>query len=851
MKKLGLMIFLVMMFAVLLTSCSLLFGGAQTTGEYNGPYADVYKAALDAGYTDTPEALVASIDARMQYVGNVDGVQITEYTLTDGELILNLSDGRVINCGTVIYPAGTEMVTVTFDIILAPGYSGPQFKSIKLPKGSKLGTLPTIEIPNKEFICWTKNVNVSLGHQTMEDVNENTIVNEDISLSPRIWDIIVDDGTRPAQHVYTFVNNDKLFGDFGTTSSSMFSDGNELYNFFYDELLSSYEVEIDGPDGAEIIDVKYREQQGATQLFGAIDLTWYVQSVGVYEIKLTVKDLDGNETVTKLHVIVETLEERPKEIPSCVGVTLDNPAYVLNIQTVDKLELEANTSVTAYFLFENTGYDFRGDIEVHGGGEIKTYAGMIGSAGGYTYVAVTFTPTLDTTSVVCKAYQTVCCGEYNVRESVLCKIAPSEIYLVDVWEYDYTYENDTVSITVPEECYGDITLEFNTAIYGVKSEGDDIEAVAKENTIYMQIHPGIAPFTLDLTVYYNENLTKSKEIRLVVREEGQEDKKLQNVALGTVTNNVIYDVDTNSINFEENTVEHFGIIYNASNAYELDPSGVIIKEVFINGTKAQTSNTVDYVLRTYVYVKDLAAGKHTMTVKFIDGSESSVTLIVIARPTDPQIRFTKENDGRGVYDIERSLDDISPISIYYNPEFEVHMSSAEIFINSMAIDVEAVDSNTNKRNFYLSLTNATGGYVIEPGRYEINVFYKLKNETEYINNVTFYITFTAPAAVEPQPDPVFYGVASLEGTGFSMNYTIHPWEDTYSLGFSVTVENVSVSMEGAEIQAPVLSDDTRRATCIYDFTVINATGFAEKMYVTYTVVETGEVVTAVLEIEIK
>ena len=479
------------------------------------------------------------------------------------------------------------------------------------------------------------------------------------------------------------------------------------------------------------------------------------------------------------------------------------------------------------------------------------YAGMLGSAGGYTYVAVTFTPTLDTTSVVCKAYQTVCCVEYNVTESVLCGISPSEIYLVSVWEHDYTYENNTVSITLAEECYGDITLEFNTPIYGVKLEGDDIEVIAKENTVYMYIYPGIAPFTLDLTIYYNENLTKSKEIRLVVSEEGQEPKKLENLSLGSVTNDVIYDVDTARITFKENSVEKFGIIYNASNAYDLDPSGVIIKEVLINGTPVETSNTVDYVFRTYVYVKNIVAGTHTMTVKFIDGSESNVTLVVIAKPADPEIRFNKENDGRGVYDIERSLDDISPISIYYNPEFEVHMSSAEIFINSIAIDVEAVDSNTNKRNFYLSLTNATGGYVIEPGRYEINVFYKLKNETEYINNVTFYITFTAPAAVEPQPDPVFYGVASLEGTVFSMNYTIHPWEATYSLGFSVTVENVSVSIEAAVIQTPVLSDDIRRAACVYDFTVINVSGLPEKMYVTYTVAETGEIVTEVITIEVK
>ena len=748
MKKLGLILLIVMMFAVLLTSCELLGLGNQTTdnsgtGEYNGPYADVYKAALNAGYTDTPEALVATIEARMQYVGNIDGVQIAEYTLTGSELILNLSDGRVINCGTVVYPVGTEMVTVTFETILVPGYSGPQFNSIKLPKGSKLGTLPTIEIPNKEFICWAKSVNVSLGHQTMVDVDENTIVNENISLSPKLWDIIVDDGTRAPQHFCTFVNNDKLMGDFGSTSPYSFSDGNEVYNFLYDELLSSYKVEINGPNGVDIIDATYRDHDGWTQAFGVIDLTWYAQSVGVYEIKLTVKDLDGNETVTKLHVIVETTEEKAEEIPRFVGATLDNPAYVSNIQMVDKLEFEVNTSATVYFLFENTGNDFRADIEVHGGGEIKTYAATVGIAGGYTYVAVTFTPTVNTTSVVCKAYQTVCCTEYNVTESVICKIAPSEIYLVNVWEYDYTYENDTITITLPKECYGDITLEFNTAIYGVKSEGDDIEVVAKENTVYMQIHPGIAPFALDLTIYYNENLTKTKEISLVVSEEGQEPKKLENVALGTVTNNVIYDVDTNSINFEENAVEQFGIIYNASNAYDFDPSGVIIKEVLINGTKAQTSNTVDYVFRTYVYVKELAPGKHTMTVKFIDGSESSVTLVVIAKPTDPEIRFSKENNGIGVYDIERSLDDISPISVYYNPEFEVYMSSAEIAIASLSIDVEAVSPDTNKRNFYLSLTNLTGGYLIEPGRYEVNVFYKYKNGTEYISNVTFYITFTA------------------------------------------------------------------------------------------------------------
>ena len=73
MKKLGLMLLLVMMFAILLTSCDLSWLSNSNTensySEYNGPYADVYKAALNAGYTDTPETLVATIEARMQYVG--------------------------------------------------------------------------------------------------------------------------------------------------------------------------------------------------------------------------------------------------------------------------------------------------------------------------------------------------------------------------------------------------------------------------------------------------------------------------------------------------------------------------------------------------------------------------------------------------------------------------------------------------------------------------------------------------------------------------------------------------------------------------------------------------------------
>ena len=858
MKKLGLMLLLVMMFAILLTSCDLSWLSNSNTensySEYNGPYADVYKAALNAGYTDTPETLVATIEARMQYVGNVDGVRITEYTLTNGELILILSDGRVINCGTVIYPVGTEMIAIDIDGSFCTDYGFSYFKTLYLPKGSKIGTLPSVTVPDMEIIGWTwvRLTDPEAGANVYyTDIDENTIVNEHMVIAPKLEKIIIDDGTRAPEHAHTFINNDKLTADFGTASLHSFSDGNEMYNFFYDELLSSYEVEIDGSNGAEILDVKYREQQGAFQVFGVIDLTWYAQSVGLYHIKITVKDIDGNETVTNLHVIIETTEEKAEEIPRFVGATLDNPAYVSNIQTVDTLELEANKSATVYFLFENADNGLKADMEVHGGGEIKTYTATMGSAGSYTYAAVTFTPTLETTSVVCIAYQTVCCSEYKFRESVLCGISPSEIYLVSVWEHDYTYENNTVSITLPEECYGDITLEFNTPIYAVKSEGDNIEVIAKENTVYMYIYPGIAPFTLDLTVYYNENLTKTKEIRLVVSEEGQEPKKLENLSLGSVTNDVIYDVDTARITFKENSVEKFGIIYNASNAYDLDPSGVIIKEVLINGTPVETSNTVDYVFRTYVYVKNLVAGTHTMTVKFIDGSESNVTLVVIAKSADPEIRFNKENDGRGVYDIERALDDTSPIELYYNSEYEVYMSSAEIGIASMAIDVEAVSPNTYKRNFYLNLTNVTGGYVVEPGKYEINVFYKYKNETEYINNVTFYITLTAPTVIEPKPDPIFMGVAGLDGITFSMSYTIHPWEATYSLGFSVTVENVSVSIDGAVIQTPVLSDDMHRAACIYDFTVINVSGLPEKMYVTYTVAETGEIVTEVITIEVK
>ena len=154
-------------------------GGDSATDdkqEYDEQYKKIYEALVGVGYTDTPEYMISVINTRAEWLGLDENISFT-HEVKNGELILTLSDGSVISCGTVVYPKDTKKVTVSF--------SDGEYPELKIPENTKIGTLPTPEKRGYVFLYWQRGGEGLSVEESI--VTENTVITEDTVLTAA-WD---------------------------------------------------------------------------------------------------------------------------------------------------------------------------------------------------------------------------------------------------------------------------------------------------------------------------------------------------------------------------------------------------------------------------------------------------------------------------------------------------------------------------------------------------------------------------------------------------------------------------------------------------------------------------------------